>query len=268
MVKEPRYKAKVSPPLTCLLCNEFFKKATTVKECMHTFCKECIEKKIIDDNIKHCPVCNVDLGCSPLEKLREDRKLQHLREKIFPKKGKNAKANKIHNHSGGKKESESAKLKGSQRKKEGTVKFTRDLNLPPPPPMFGSGSESSHKFGNIPSQHEIGSSSESNKVWLSLVASEDREVGARLPQISNPFIRVDGSLAVSYIEKYVIKKLGLPNNTEVEMQLWGQPVPSSCKLQNLLEMWLQTMPKNEKIHTSVGSSAEDFVMVLSYGLKG
>ncbi|KAF1878293.1 hypothetical protein Lal_00046960 [Lupinus albus] len=182
----------------------------------------------------------------------EDRKLQHLREKIFPKKGKNAKANKIHNHSGGKKESESAKLKGSQRKKEGTVKFTRDLNLPPPPPMFGSGSESSHKFGNIPSQHEIGSSSESNKVWLSLVASEDR----------------DGSLAVSYIEKYVIKKLGLPNNTEVEMQLWGQPVPSSCKLQNLLEMWLQTMPKNEKIHTSVGSSAEDFVMVLSYGLKG
>ncbi|CAL0316697.1 unnamed protein product [Lupinus luteus] len=144
-----------------------------------------------------------------------------------------------------------------QGKKEGTSKFIGDLNLPPPSPLpvFGSGSESRHKFGNLPSQHEIGSSSQSNKavgapVWLSLVASEDR----------------NGNLPVSYIEKYVIKKLGLPSNAEVEIQLWGQPVLPSCTVQNLLDMWLQTMPKN-KIHTSIGSSAEDFLMVLSYGLK-
>ncbi|OIW17913.1 hypothetical protein TanjilG_00243 [Lupinus angustifolius] len=146
-----------------------------------------------------------------------------------------------------------------QGKKEGKSKFIGDLNLPPPPPPpgFGLGSENSHKFGNLPSQQEIGSSSQSNKavggglVWLSLVASEDR----------------DGSLPVSYLEKYVIKKLGLPSYAEVEIQLWGQPVYPSYTVQNLLDMWLETMPKNKKIHTTVGSSAEDFIMVLSYGLK-
>ncbi|KAF1880162.1 hypothetical protein Lal_00022291 [Lupinus albus] len=184
------------------------------------------------------------------------------------------KVQKKHRNAGRKKESDSAKLKRLQGNKEGTPKFIGDLNLPPlpPPPGFGFDSESSHKFGNLPSQHEIGSSSKSNKpvgalVWLSLVASEDKKMDARLPQIPTRFLRLDGSLTVSYIEKYVIKKLGLPSYAEVEIQLWGQPVLSSCTVQHLLEMWLQTMPKNKKIHTTVGSSAEDFVMVLSYGLK-
>ncbi|KAL4329353.1 hypothetical protein AHAS_Ahas13G0291600 [Arachis hypogaea] len=31
---------------------------------------ECIDKKLIDEQLKHCPVCNADLVCSPLDKLR------------------------------------------------------------------------------------------------------------------------------------------------------------------------------------------------------
>ncbi|KAK7268906.1 hypothetical protein RIF29_21615 [Crotalaria pallida] len=172
-------------------------------------------------------------------------------------------------HTDDKKESNSTELKRLQGTKERTVKFTGDLNLPAASPMIGSTSESNNKFGNLPAQPVIGSSSASlGPIWFSLIASEDKEVGARLPQISSHFIRVrDGSLPVSHIEKYVVKKLGLPSDAEVEISLWGQPVLSSWKLQNLVEMWLQTVPKNEKIHTSVGSSAKDFVMVLSYGLK-
>ncbi|XP_019429428.1 PREDICTED: E3 ubiquitin protein ligase DRIP1-like [Lupinus angustifolius] len=381
-MKEPRLKAKVSPPLTCLLCNDLFKDATTVIECMHTFCRECIEKKIIDENLRHCPECNVDLGCSPLDKLREDQKLQNYRDRFSPKyenktkapedvplvpltktrkevSAPSLKANAGKSKAAGKKVVTQTKSKNNsskeerskqvvanktsdgigksskkgkadmskpltslveatrnikinsnshkqesavipvpvdssgndshvpkvqkkhrkagrkQGKKEGKSKFIGDLNLPPPPPPpgFGLGSENSHKFGNLPSQQEIGSSSQSNKavggglVWLSLVASEDREIGARLPQIPTRFLRLDGSLPVSYLEKYVIKKLGLPSYAEVEIQLWGQPVYPSYTVQNLLDMWLETMPKNKKIHTTVGSSAEDFIMVLSYGLK-
>jgi len=54
---------------------------------------------------------------------------------------------------------------------------------------------------------------------------------------------------------------------QVEILLRGKPVLCSMQLQNLVEMWLETMPKNERIQTSVGSSAKDFVMVLSYGRK-
>ncbi|OIW07251.1 hypothetical protein TanjilG_08366 [Lupinus angustifolius] len=179
---------------------------------------------------------------------------------------------KKHSHTGGKRDSDSTKLRRLRDTQERTVKFYGDLNLPAPAPVIGSSTERNNKFGNLSAQPVIGSSGKSEKifggpVWFSLVASEDKEEGARLPQISSCFIRVkDGSLPVSYIEKYIAKKLDLPSDAQVEISLWGQPVLSSWKLQNLVEMWLQTMPKDEKIHTSVGSSAKDFVMVLSYGL--
>lgn len=54
---------------------------------------------------------------------------------------------------------------------------------------------------------------------------------------------------------------------QVEISLRGKPVLPTLQLQNLVEMWLQSKPMNEKIETYVGSSAKDFVMVLSYGRK-
>ncbi|KAF1878350.1 hypothetical protein Lal_00047017 [Lupinus albus] len=468
MVKAQRNKAKVSTPLTCFLCNQLFTNATTVVECLHTFCRECIEKKITDEKVTHCPVCNTDWGYLPQDKLKADHRLQGLRDRIFPSKGKNGKVpenvhpvtlptkskedslsslkasarkaktaakqvviprdsdisyakhdkvvqndgrhrgieifdevstilsarrakvaarkkfiqrestppsqpdkvtgdekedyghsrsngtsktrvqnssqpesrkqivakktcegtselckekvdmsapltslveavrrNKSSNKSpmkevaaisvpidssdnnsqgpkvqvkkhcqaGEKKESSYAKLKRLQGTQERTVKLSGDVNFRVPAPGIGSSSQSNNNFGILLSQPVNGSSGKSDKifgspVWFSLVASENNEVGARLAQISTRFIRVkDGSLPVSYIEKYIVKKLGLPSDAEVEILLWGQPVLSSWKLQNLVELWLQTMPKDEKIHTFVGSSAKDFVMVLSYGLK-
>ncbi|KAL0390948.1 UNVERIFIED_CONTAM: E3 ubiquitin protein ligase DRIP2 [Sesamum calycinum] len=39
-----------------------------------------------------CPICNIDLGCVPLEKLRADHNLQDVRAKLFPHKRINVKA--------------------------------------------------------------------------------------------------------------------------------------------------------------------------------
>ena len=33
-------------------------------------CRKCIYDKIIEDELDCCPVCNTNLGCAPLEKLR------------------------------------------------------------------------------------------------------------------------------------------------------------------------------------------------------
>lgn len=43
-----------------------------------TVCRECIERKIVDENLNHCPICNVDLGCSPLDKLRYVSGVQYI----------------------------------------------------------------------------------------------------------------------------------------------------------------------------------------------
>ncbi|KAK6141594.1 hypothetical protein DH2020_024662 [Rehmannia glutinosa] len=76
----------VAPCMTCPLCHKLFREATTIIECLHTFCRKCIYKKLSDEEMECCPICNIDLGCVPLEKLRLDHNLQDVRAKIFPYK--------------------------------------------------------------------------------------------------------------------------------------------------------------------------------------
>ncbi|KAJ7562746.1 hypothetical protein O6H91_03G082900 [Diphasiastrum complanatum] len=64
-------KAPLVACLTCPLCDNLFREATTISECLHTFCEECIRERLKDDETNSCPMCNVCLGCLPLEKLRK-----------------------------------------------------------------------------------------------------------------------------------------------------------------------------------------------------
>ncbi|XP_076934024.1 E3 ubiquitin protein ligase DRIP2-like [Bidens hawaiensis] len=72
--------------MTCPICNKLLKYATTIPECLHTFCRKCIRKKLTDEELECCPICEIDLGCVPLEKLRADHSLEDVRAKIFPHK--------------------------------------------------------------------------------------------------------------------------------------------------------------------------------------
>ncbi|KAG5083625.1 hypothetical protein JHK84_053663 [Glycine max] len=56
---------------------------------------KCIYDKITDEEIECCPICNIDLGCVPLEKLRPDHSLQDVRAKVFPLKGRKVKAPEV-----------------------------------------------------------------------------------------------------------------------------------------------------------------------------
>ncbi|KAJ6981581.1 E3 ubiquitin protein ligase DRIP2-like [Populus alba x Populus x berolinensis] len=124
---------------------------------------------------------------------------------------------------------------------------------------------------NIPAQTVVDANSKCDTrfspIWFSLVASDHEQGGsAPLPQISSCYLRVkDGSLPVSYIKKYLAQKLGLVREAEVEISMRGQPVVSTLQLHTLVDWWLQTASASERIRTTVGSSAKDFVMVLSYG---
>ncbi|CAH8313410.1 unnamed protein product [Eruca vesicaria subsp. sativa] len=77
---------------TCPICNNLYDRATTISECLHTFCRKCIEDKLVVENLKACPVCNVDLGVAPLDKLRSDNTWDELRLKVFKQKPKSVKA--------------------------------------------------------------------------------------------------------------------------------------------------------------------------------
>ncbi|CAA6667264.1 unnamed protein product [Spirodela intermedia] len=72
--------------MTCPLCHKLFRDATTISECLHTFCRKCIYEKLTEEEVDFCPTCKIDLGCSPVEKLRPDHNLQDVRAKLFPLK--------------------------------------------------------------------------------------------------------------------------------------------------------------------------------------
>uniref|UniRef100_A0A6N2MR12 RING-type domain-containing protein n=1 Tax=Salix viminalis TaxID=40686 RepID=A0A6N2MR12_SALVM len=425
-------KERVAACMTCPLCDKLFRDATTISECLHTFCRKCIYMKINDEELDNCPVCDIELGCSPLEKLRADHSLQDLRAKIFPSKRKKVREpatvssvteavpsvseavlavpeavpvqeseysvpligrRKERSLSSLKKEAKSvarkrespipagkqvkkvddyyeslsspetlSKIAQTKRQNSSTAESSKqqkpnkldaetsvkprkekvELWKPLNCLIEAATKKKSNKSGaqeiivqikkldpqeeeaqalktsikehgdkskvigeesnstsspsglvkprrlqamrqkraapapfegfNIPAQAAVDANSKCDRIfsqiWFSLVASDEQEGVAPLPQISSCYLRVkDGSLPVSHIKKYLVQKLGLVSEAEVEILLLGQPVDSTLKLHNLVDWWLQTASASERIQTTVGSSAKDFVMVLSYGRK-
>ncbi|KAL6880098.1 hypothetical protein ACP4OV_011663 [Aristida adscensionis] len=82
----PARRSSVAPCVTCGLCGGVLRDATTVPGCLHSFCRNCILQKFSDEDTICCPTCSTDLGCTPLEKLRVDHGLQHVRSTLFPAK--------------------------------------------------------------------------------------------------------------------------------------------------------------------------------------
>uniref|UniRef100_A0A1J3J689 E3 ubiquitin protein ligase DRIP2 n=1 Tax=Noccaea caerulescens TaxID=107243 RepID=A0A1J3J689_NOCCA len=401
----------VAACMTCPLCDKLLRDATTISECLHTFCRKCIYEKITEDEIECCPVCDIDLGGTPLEKLRPDHILQDLRAKIFPLKRKRERAPEVvssitlparrkersisslvvstprvsaqtgttgkrtkagrgsssftkrtvkkeeefgddHTESASSPETlktftqnkrqssyaEPNQSLSNRRNKDVSEPWDSKLHLWKPlnflvdvangtKPSQGSDSKSelgnashndvqgskaktkdqkrkckleeeiinngdptasetatlkrtrrtrrkrSSTFGDsrIPPLLDAASQKQERRngpVWFSLVASNNQEGETSLPQIPANYLRIrDGSIPVSYIQKYLMRKLDLKSETEVEISCMGEPVIPTLQLHSLVELWLQTTSKHQRVAASIGSSAKEFVMVLVYARK-
>ncbi|KAL0710484.1 hypothetical protein Bca4012_017462 [Brassica carinata] len=399
--------------MTCPLCDNLLRDATTISECLHTFCRKCIYEKITEDEIECCPVCDIDLGGAPLEKLRPDHILQDLRAKIFPLKrkrerapemlssialparrkersisslvvstprvvsaqtgttGKRSKSKRtvkkeeefgddhtesasspetlqnftqnkrqlkkssyaepIHSLSNrrnkdvaepwdsklhlwkplnflvdvanGKKPSKTSSSQGLDPKSEhgnashndvhGSKTKTKDhkrkCKLEEEISNNGDPTTSetaaklkrtrrtrrkrSSSFGDsrIPPLADAASLKQDRRngpVWFSLVASNNQEGEISLPQIPANYLRIrDGNIPVSFIQKYLMRKLDLKSETEVEIRCMGEAVIPTLELHSLVELWLETTSKHERVAATIGSSAKEFVMVLVYARK-
>ncbi|CAE5956739.1 unnamed protein product [Arabidopsis arenosa] len=367
---------------SCSLCDNILRDATTISECLHTFCRKCIYEKITEDEIETCPVCNIDLGGTPLEKLRPDHNLQDLRANIFPLKRRKVKAPGIVSLPAKRKERSISSLvvttprlssqagttgkrtKAATRKelrngslaerrsckesfsnkenKDGDEPWDSKLDWKPlnflvevanrTKPLKssasqGSGSKSEHVNAshnqfqgsktktkdkkikckredeksngdpttsetatpkrmrtaqrkrsattlgdsrNLPQPDESSAKQErrNGPVWFSLVASSDQEGGTSLPQIPANFLRIrDGNIPVSFIQKYLMRKLDLENETEIEVRCMGEAVIPTLTLHKVVDLWLQKSSKHQRFAASIGSSAKEFMMVLDYARK-
>lgn len=71
------------PYIRCALCCGFLIDATTITECLHTFCKSCIVKHFFHSS--RCPTCSIVVHqTQPLYNIRPDRQLQDIVYKMVP----------------------------------------------------------------------------------------------------------------------------------------------------------------------------------------
>nr|CAD2159034.1 unnamed protein product [Meloidogyne enterolobii] len=81
--------SSINPYITCPLCNGYFVDATTVIDCLHTFCKSCLLKYFDEDNTD-CPKCHYQIHQShPSHYVAFDRTMQDIVYKLVPGMQKN-----------------------------------------------------------------------------------------------------------------------------------------------------------------------------------
>ncbi|KAF4075836.1 hypothetical protein AMELA_G00223480 [Ameiurus melas] len=74
---------ELNPHLMCVLCGGYFIDATTIIECLHSFCKMCIVRYLATS--KYCPICDVQVHkTKPLLNIRSDKTLQDIVYKLVP----------------------------------------------------------------------------------------------------------------------------------------------------------------------------------------
>ena len=77
--------SELNPYISCFICKGYLIDATAITECLHTFCKSCIVKRLEFEDGKNCPTCDVVIHRSnPLQGIKPDRTLQDIVYKLVP----------------------------------------------------------------------------------------------------------------------------------------------------------------------------------------
>ncbi|XP_031098866.1 protein LAX PANICLE 2 isoform X2 [Ipomoea triloba] len=114
-------------------------------------------------------------------------------------------------------------------------------------------------------------------IWFSLQASQNQAKEPFLPQISKSYLRIkDGSMTIRLVLKYLVNKLQLDNESEIEIRCRGQELPPSLTLQHVRdEIWMNNSNNNNEHpppftllpHPSTSATTNHHVMLLLYGRK-
>ncbi|KAH9424535.1 polycomb group ring finger 3-like lethal (3) 73Ah [Dermatophagoides pteronyssinus] len=172
---ERRIKLKsLNPYITCKICKGYLIDATTVTECLHTFCKSCLVKHLEENNT--CPTCNITIHQShPLQYISYDRTLQDVVYKLVP----NLQQNEI------------------ERERE----FYRSRVMPYPKSnpnlikMLKDGANLSHQCTSE-NYHR-----DDEQIGIELLTSSEE----LLKQIKAKYIRCSSQLTINHLKKFISK---------------------------------------------------------------
>ncbi|KAL3634110.1 hypothetical protein CASFOL_021164 [Castilleja foliolosa] len=234
---------------SCPICLTFFKQVTTINGCCHQFCFNCIKKKITEEGLRTCPVCNVDLGHDPIQKLRYSEVSQHesSNEVVITHKDDE---DDDDDQTG---KAFTDNLSRNEKQKNPAEGSSANLNVPKKSTVDDKNVEHDKKVDSF---------------WFALVASDKQKSKEPLEQIPSRYLRVkDGNITVSSIKKYLVQKLNLSSENEVEISLQGRELHPTLQVYKLSDLWLHRTTPSKTKRVFVGCSAKDFVLTLTYSRK-
>ncbi|KAG7550488.1 hypothetical protein ISN45_Aa06g012660 [Arabidopsis thaliana x Arabidopsis arenosa] len=154
------------------------------------------------------------------------------------------------------------------------------LMMPLMGPYFGRSSFQPQLLGNDNSDVVAGPSSSfrvidpprrpHSGIWFLLQASQNQTVEPFLPQIPKSYLRIkDGKMTVRLLMKYLVNKLRLEHESQVEIRCRGQELEPVLTLQHVRDAIWRGSRDNPSLSQSItllpNSSTSDHLMVLHYG---
>lgn len=111
-----------------------------------------------------------------------------------------------------------------------------------------------------PPAHEAGT-------WFVLRAAQNQRREPPLPQIPRSFLRVrDGRMTVRVVMRYLVNKLSLEDDSQLEITCRGQRLPPEMTLQHVRDTIWRTPPAEAAaVLPAPGSLSTNQVMTLNYG---
>ncbi|XP_034777919.2 polycomb group RING finger protein 6 [Acipenser ruthenus] len=227
--------SEMSLYIRCTICTGYFIDATTITECLHTFCKSCIVKHFFYSN--RCPKCNVVVHqTQPLYNIRLDRQLQDLVYKLVPH------------------------LEQNEKRQLHEFYKERGLEVPKPvaPQPAAAVKAIKQKKGllaqsvfTIPPELDV-------SLVLEFVGAE--EGIATYKPLETKYVRVSGEATIRHVEMFIRRKMELTPGCTSVATLWQ--VDLVCG-DHLLERY-QSL---REVQSTIGESAiQDGLLVLHFGL--
>jgi len=201
--------------LVCQLCMGVLRDAHTIRECLHTFCKSCLYKYF--QTTADCPLCGVDLRPNPFERIRFDRTLQTIVNKIFSDLIETDIAKEAHFY-------RSRGLIEDAERVEDMLLKAQESKAPKPTEV----ARPTHKrLRRDPSKPIY-----KDEVAFELTLDEGEP---ELQHLERPVIRTSARVTVRHLKKFVGMKLALPNINDLEITYKGEVLGTEHSLEYILK---------------------------------
>lgn len=203
----------LNPHIVCSLCAGYLIDATTITECLHTYCKSCIVKYL--QLSKCCPQCSLKIHeTMPLMSLRPDRTMQDVVYKIVPGLYENEERRK----------QEFYKSRGLVK-----PKAKNEDDVAPPPLTSVYDDPRGHYYRH---DEQISLCIEP----YSYVKAKDNPCARSLPK---KFVRCSVRTCVFHVQQLLRKKLMVPSTHRVDIICNEQLLPGNMTLKHVwLSVWV------------------------------